>query len=153
MLWSLKILNILLFHSPDLNTKLWKNPVICFMFPSHFSLYQIQVKSPAFVSETKTRETPKTCKLNPNHMYVCVCFLSDTLRQPQSEAGGGAALAGLGGTVHRSHHQPVWEHAPWEEVPAHHHGVVGFHIIIPIVLLLGFFCFNVSYQINGILLK
>lgn len=49
----------------------------------------------------------------------------DSVRLPQSQAGGGAPLASVGGAAHRSDPQPVREHAPRQEVPADHHGVVG----------------------------
>lgn len=67
----------------------------------------------------------------PNMYFLFIGFLlrlPDSLRQSQSEARGGASLESIRGTAHRSHPQPVWEHASWEEVPAHHHGVVGSSI-------------------------
>lgn len=48
----------------------------------------------------------------------------DPLWQSQSQTWGGAPLPGVWRAVHRPHHQPVWEHAPREEVPTGHHGVV-----------------------------
>lgn len=61
------------------------------------------------------------------HIFIIsrLLCLPDSLRQPQSPARGGAPLAGVGGAVHRPHPQPLREHAPREEVPAHHDGVVG----------------------------
>lgn len=69
-------------------------------------------------------------ELSINHLWILYSSLSlclpDSLRLPQSEARGGAPLASIRRTVHCSHPQLVWEHASREEVPAHHHGVVGF---------------------------
>lgn len=56
--------------------------------------------------------------------WLVLIVLLDFVRQSQSQTRSWASLAGFWGAVHRSHSESLWEHASWEEVSAHHHGVV-----------------------------
>lgn len=55
---------------------------------------------------------------------------TDSLRHSQSPTGGRAALASFWRSPHRTDTQPLWEHAPREEMSPHCYGMVRMNSIV-----------------------
>lgn len=75
------------------------------------------------------------------HSFSTLHSNTDPLWQSQGAAGGWASLAGVGGALHRWYSQSVREHASWEEVPAHHHGMVGSCPVSSLTILPRILCY------------